>query len=177
MDAGADWAARPGSALRSGGLQDVVFITAMGGLDLAVDLVAPGGSIVLYSAFDPEAKVSVAADRAHREEVSIVGVYNQEPEDWEAGGGHHPLGHHRGRTRPARLRPGTRCPLVDEALALVTSRPTHRVFVETGPGLMPARGRRRGGRRHGRGPRPWPSMGRVGWWRPRKRPSVPESLP
>lgn len=133
IGAGADWTAQPGSARRAGGLQDVVFITAMGGLDLAVDLVAPGGSIVLYSAFDPEATVGVAADRAHRDEVSIVGVFNQEPEDW--------------KRAAAIIRSGViaddldglvtaRYPLslVDEALSLVTSRPTYRVFVETGSG-------------------------------------------
>lgn len=131
-EAGADWVAQPGEARRVGGLQDVVFVTAMGGLDLAVEMVAPGGSVVLYSAFDPEARVGVAADRAHRDEVSIVGVFNQEPEDW--------------RRAAAVIRSGViaddldrlvtaRFPLsrVQEALTLVTSRPTYRVFVEYGP--------------------------------------------
>jgi len=131
--AGADWVARPEAARQVGGLQDVVFVTAMGGLDLAVEMVAPGGSVVLYSAFDPEATVGVAADRAHRDEVSIVGVYSQEPEDWERA--------------VAVIRSGViaddldnlvtaRFPLsrVHEALTLVTSEPTYRVFVENEPG-------------------------------------------
>ena len=132
-DAGADWMARPRAARQVGGLQDVVFVTAMGGLDLAVEMVAPGGSVVLYSAFDPEAKVGIAADRAHRDEISIVGVYSQEPEDW---------------TRAAAIiRSGViaddldrlvtaRFPLsrAHEALTLVTSKPTYRVFVENEPG-------------------------------------------
>ncbi|MYB46084.1 MAG: alcohol dehydrogenase catalytic domain-containing protein [Acidimicrobiia bacterium] len=131
--AGADWVARPEAARQVGGLQDVVFVTAMGGLDLAVEMVAPGGSVVLYSAFDPEAMVGVAADRAHRDEVSIVGVYSQEPEDWERA--------------VAVIRSGVmaddldnlvtaRFPLsrVHEALTLVTSEPTYRVFVENEPG-------------------------------------------
>ena len=132
-DAGADWTAQPGSARRAGGLQDVVFITAMGGLDLAVDLVAPGGSIVLYSAFDPEDTVGVAADRAHRDEVSIVGVFNQEPEDWKRAAAiirSGVIGDDLDRLVTARFP----LSMVDEALALVTSRPTYRVFVENGPG-------------------------------------------
>ncbi|MCY4622355.1 MAG: alcohol dehydrogenase catalytic domain-containing protein [bacterium] len=132
-EAGADWVAGSREARQVGGLQDVVFVTAMGGLDLAVEMVAPGGSVVLYSAFDPEATVNVPADRAHRDEVSIVGAYSQEPEDW--------------KRAAAIIRSGViaddldrlvtaRFPLsrAHEALTLVTSRPTYRVFVENEPG-------------------------------------------
>lgn len=128
-DAGADWVAAPQEALDAGGRQDVVFVTAMGGVDLAVELVDLGGTVVLYSAFDPDVTACVGADRSHREEVSIVGVYNQEPEDW--------------RQTSAILRSGViarqldrlvtaRYPLsrVGDALAQVSSEPTYRVFVE-----------------------------------------------
>ena len=75
----------------------------------------------------------MTADRAHRDEVSIVGVYSQEPEDW--------------MRAAAVIRSGViaddldrlvtaRFPLsrTFEALTLVTSRPTYRVFVENEPG-------------------------------------------
>ncbi|MXY75708.1 MAG: zinc-binding dehydrogenase [Acidimicrobiia bacterium] len=132
-DAGADWVTRPRAARQVGGLQDVVFVTAMGGLDLAVELVAPGGSVVLYSAFDPEATVGMAADRAHRDEISIVGVYSQEPEDWMRAAAvirSGVIADDLDRLVTARF-PLTRA---QEALTLVTSQPTYRVFVENEPG-------------------------------------------
>ncbi|MCY3580381.1 MAG: alcohol dehydrogenase catalytic domain-containing protein [bacterium] len=131
-EAGADWVAAPEQARQVGGRQDVVFVTAMGGLDLAWDIVDVGGSIGLYSSFASEAVVRVEADRAHREEISVVGIFNQEPEDW--------------RRAAALIRSGAlsdpldglisaRYPMarIDQALALVTSLPTYRVFVEGGP--------------------------------------------
>ena len=131
--AGADWVAEPGEARRIGGLQDVVFVTAMGGLRQAVELAGPGGSIALYSAFDPGDTVGVAADRAHREETSIVGVFNQEPEDWRRAASVLRSGAIAGeldRLITARLP----LPRVGEALTLVTTQPTYRVFVENESG-------------------------------------------
>lgn len=127
--AGADWVAAPEDALRVGGSQDVVFVAAMGGVGLAVELADAGGTVVLYSSFDPELEIRIGAHRMHRDEVSIVGVYNQEPEDW--------------KEASTILRSGLlaadlerlitgRYPLtgIGDALHLVATEPTYRVFVE-----------------------------------------------
>ena len=126
---GASWVATPDKALEVGGKQDVVFVTAMDGVDLAVELADYGGTVVLYSAFDKELPATVGADRSHREEVAIVGAFSQEPEDWKLGS--------------AYIRSGViaedldrlvtaRYPFeqIGDALRLVTSEPTYRVFVE-----------------------------------------------
>jgi threonine dehydrogenase-like Zn-dependent dehydrogenase len=126
---GATWTATPETALEVGGKQDVVFVTAMGGVDLAVEMADLGGSVVLYSAFDKELPATVGADRSHREEVSIVGSFSQEPRDWQLGS--------------AYIRSGAIAADLDamvtatygfddvvEALTLVNSEPTFRVFVE-----------------------------------------------
>ena len=131
--AGADWVATPEDAFGVGGHQDVVFVAATGGVNLAVELADIGGTVVLYSSFDPELEIRIGAHRVHRDEVSIVGVYNQEPEDW--------------KQTSTILRSGLlareldrlitgKYPLsrVDEALHLVVSEPTYRVFVEPDPG-------------------------------------------
>ena len=127
--AGAGWVATPQEAATMAGTQDVVFVAAMGGVDLAVELADVGGTVVLYSAFDPQLEVSISADRCHSQEISIVGAYNQEPEDW--------------RRTSTLLRSGViaedldrlvtaRYPFskVGDALTHVTSEPTYRVFVE-----------------------------------------------
>jgi len=127
--AGADWVATPETALEVGGKQDVVFVTAMGGVDLAVEMADFGGSVVLYSAFGKDVQASVGADRSHREEVSIVGAFSQEPSDW--------------KTASAYIRSGVIADELDamitatypfsqveDALRLVTTEPTYRVFVE-----------------------------------------------
>jgi len=128
-EAGADWVATPENALETGGKQDVIFVTAMAGVDLAVEMAERGGTVVLYSAFDKEMPATVGADRSHREEVAIVGAFSQEPEDWKMGS--------------AYIRSGliaddldklvtARYPFeqVADALRLVTTEPTYRVFVE-----------------------------------------------
>jgi threonine dehydrogenase-like Zn-dependent dehydrogenase len=126
---GATWTASPEDALEVGGKQDVVFVTAMAGVDLAVEMADVGGTVVLYSAFDKELPATVGADRSHREEVAIVGSFSQEPEDWQLGS--------------AYIRSGILSDDLDalvtakydfdsvaDALTLVTSEPTFRVFVE-----------------------------------------------
>ena len=130
--AGAAWTAGPDEALNVGGKHDVIFVTAAGGVDLAVSMADLGGTVVLYSAFDTALPATVGADRSHREEVSIVGAFSQEPDDW--------------RLTAAYLRSGTLTadldPLISArfafddigaALELVTTRPTYRVFIETEP--------------------------------------------
>jgi L-iditol 2-dehydrogenase len=129
LEAGADWVAKPEDALEVGGMQDVIFVTAMAGVDLAVEMANKGGTVVLYSAFDKELPATVGADKSHREEVSIVGAFSQEPDDWKYGA--------------ALIRSGLIADELDslvtatfpferisEALHLVTSEPTYRVFVE-----------------------------------------------
>jgi threonine dehydrogenase-like Zn-dependent dehydrogenase len=127
--AGADWVATPEQALEVGGKQDVVVVCAMGGVDLAVEIADVGGTVVLYSAFDKEVPATVGADKSHREEVAIVGAFQQTPDDW--------------RDASAYLKAGVLADdlealvtatfpfsQVEEALRLVTSEPTYRVFVQ-----------------------------------------------
>jgi L-iditol 2-dehydrogenase len=128
-EAGADWVATPDTALEVGGRQDVVFVTAAGGVDLAVEMADLGGTVVLYSAFDDEVSATVGADRSHRNEVAIVGAFQQTAEDW--------------RDAAALLRSGVLAsdldPLVtatypfdevEDALRLATTEPTYRVFLQ-----------------------------------------------
>lgn len=129
---GATWTATPDQALEVGGKQDVICVTAMGGVDLAVEMADIGGTVVLYSAFDKDVMACVGADKSHREEVAIVGAFSQEPADWQLGA--------------AYIRSGLIAADLDslvtatygfdtvtEALQLVTSEPTFRVFVEPPP--------------------------------------------
>ncbi|GAA5058299.1 2-desacetyl-2-hydroxyethyl bacteriochlorophyllide A dehydrogenase [Thermocatellispora tengchongensis] len=82
--AGATWTAAPDEAVELGGKQDLVFVTAgaPGALELAVSLCDDGGTVVLYGAFDKSLSVGVSPDAIHHHELSIVGVYSHEPEDW-----------------------------------------------------------------------------------------------
>ncbi|MCL1597839.1 MAG: hypothetical protein M3094_01545, partial [Actinomycetia bacterium] len=128
-EAGADWVATPEDAVAVGGMQDVIFVTAMAGVDLAVEMADKGGTVVLYSAFDKALPATVGADKSHREEVAIVGAFSQEPEDWQYAS--------------SLIRSGLIADELDslvtatfpfervgEALELVVSEPTYRVFVE-----------------------------------------------
>jgi L-iditol 2-dehydrogenase len=87
--AGANWTASPQDARDAGGLSEVVFVTAGGPgvLELALDLLAKGGSAVLYGAFPGDVSVSVGPNDMHHEETSIIGVHSHEPEDWRAAAG------------------------------------------------------------------------------------------
>jgi threonine dehydrogenase-like Zn-dependent dehydrogenase len=128
-DVGATWVAKPDDALEVGGKQDVIFVTAMAGVDLAVELADLGGTVVLYSAFDKELPATVGADRSHREEVAIVGAFSQEPEDWKLGSSYIRSGiiaDELDRLVTARF-PFEQ---IGDALRLVTTEPTYRVFVE-----------------------------------------------
>lgn len=130
--AGATWTATPDQALAVGGKQDVIFVTAMAGVDLAVEMADKGATVVLYSAFDESLPATVGADKSHREEIAIVGAFSQEPEDW--------------KLAAAYIRSGILAPELDamvtakydfatvtEALTLVSTKPTFRVFVEPPP--------------------------------------------
>jgi threonine dehydrogenase-like Zn-dependent dehydrogenase len=126
---GAAWTATPDEALETGGKQDVVCVTAMGGVDLAVEMADLGGTVVLYSAFDKELPATVGADKSHREEVSIVGAFSQEPEDWKLGSSYIRSGVI-AEDLDALVTAKFDFDTVADALTLVTSEPTYRVFVE-----------------------------------------------
>lgn len=129
---GATWTATPDNALEVGGKQDIIFVTAMAGVELAVEMADLAGSVVLYSAFADDLPATVGAQRAHHEETKIIGAFSQEAEDW--------------RTAAGIIRSGIIAADLDalvtakygfdgveEALQLVTSQPTFRVFVEPPP--------------------------------------------
>lgn len=128
-DAGATWTAAPDEALEVGGKQDVVFVTAMAGVDLAVEMADLGGAVVLYSAFDKDLPATVGADKSHREEVAIVGAFSQEPEDWRLGAAYIRSGILHDDLEPL-ITAKYDFDSAGDALRLVTSEPTYRVFVE-----------------------------------------------
>ena len=86
-EAGATWTATPDDA--AGRKADMVYVTAgaPGALELGLSLCDDGGTVVLYGAFPKDHVASVGPDFVHHHEVSIVGVYSQEPEDWRAAAG------------------------------------------------------------------------------------------
>ncbi len=128
-DFGASWTATPDEALEIGGKQDVVFVTAMAGVDLAVEMADLGGTVVLYSAFDNALPATVGADKSHREEVAIVGAFSQEPEDWQLGSSYIRSGILHDDLE-ALVTARYDFDTVTDALTLVTTEPTFRVFVE-----------------------------------------------
>jgi L-iditol 2-dehydrogenase len=89
VEAGATWVADPAAARATGGEQDLVFVTAgaPGALELALELCDDGATVVVYGAFPKELAVPVGPDAIHHHELSIVGVYSHEPEDWRTAAG------------------------------------------------------------------------------------------
>jgi len=129
--AGAAWTATPEDALEVGGPNDVVFVTAPAGVDLAVEMCDYGGTVVLFSAFPKDDVARLPSDLSHRKEISIVGAFSQEPDDW--------------RMASSLIRSGVIAGDLDEmvsarfdldhvadALRLVTTEPTFRVMVGSG---------------------------------------------
>lgn len=129
-EAGAAWTATPDRARDADGKQDIVFITAgaPGAFELALDLCDDAGAIVLYTAFPKDMTATVGLDLLHHHEISVIGVYSQEPEDW--------------RTAAGLLRSGVLGPDLDrlvtgrygldtvaDALTLATTSPVYRVLV------------------------------------------------
>ncbi len=84
-DAGASWVATPDELAAYAHDQDVVFVTAgvPGALEQALGLVAIAGSVVLFGAFPKDLSAGVSPDEIHHHGLSIIGVYSQEPEDWQ----------------------------------------------------------------------------------------------
>ncbi len=127
--AGADWVATPEDAFRVGGHQDVVVVAAMGGIRQGLELADAGGTVILYSSFDPELEISIAPHMMHRYEVSVVGVYNQEPEDWTETSSILRSGL-LARDLDSLVSDSYPLTRIEDALNRVVSEPTYRVFVE-----------------------------------------------
>lgn len=89
--AGATWTASVDHAVAHGHghAHDVVFVTAgaPGAMELAMELADDGATVVVYGAFPKDLQVPVGPDAIHHHELSIVGVYSQEPEDWRTATG------------------------------------------------------------------------------------------
>ena len=88
-EAGADWTAGPDDLASWNGQNDAVFVTAgaPGAVELALDLCDDAGTVALYGAFPKDVMASVGADRIHHHELSIIGVFSHEPEDWRTAAG------------------------------------------------------------------------------------------
>jgi L-iditol 2-dehydrogenase len=128
--ANASWVAQPDEALARGGKQDVVFVTAgaPGAVELAVSLCDAGGTVVLYGAFPKDHRARIDPDDLHHREVSIIGVYSHEPEDWR-----HACGWIRSgaiaKDLDALVTARFGLDAVAEALALAARSPVYRVLV------------------------------------------------
>lgn len=127
---GSDWVATPGDARAMQHSEDLVFVTAgaPGALELALELCDDGGTVVLYGAFPKDLVVPIPPDVLHHHEVSIVGTYSQEPEDWRTAAGlirSGALAPDLDRLVTARFSLGD----VDRAFELVTHHPVYRVLV------------------------------------------------
>ncbi len=129
-EAGADWATAPDDTAGHYGAHDIVFVTAgtPGAVELALDLCDDAGAVVLYGAFPKDVTASVGADRVHHHELSIIGVFSQEPQDWRTAAGlleSGALSADLDRLVTARYGLAE----VAEALTLATSEPVYRVMV------------------------------------------------
>jgi L-iditol 2-dehydrogenase len=83
-EAGADWTAVPDEAVATGGKQDLVFVTAgaPGALETALALCDDGGTVVLFGAFPKDLVAGIGPDAVHHHELTVMGVFSHEPEDW-----------------------------------------------------------------------------------------------
>ncbi|HEY6378652.1 MAG TPA: alcohol dehydrogenase catalytic domain-containing protein [Candidatus Dormibacteraeota bacterium] len=129
--AGAHWTATPDEArAEHAHALDTVVITAgaPGALELGLELLDEGGTVVLFGAFPKELTASVPPDALHHHEHTVVGVYSHEPRDWHVAA--------------ALIRSGVLAADLDalvtarfgldgvgEALALAASAPVYRVLV------------------------------------------------
>jgi threonine dehydrogenase-like Zn-dependent dehydrogenase len=126
----ASWVATPENAVQRDGDQDVVFVTAgvPGSLELAVSMCDVGGTVVLYGAFPKDHRATVDPDALHHRELSIVGVYSHEPEDWRTASGWIRSGTLAGDL-DALVTARFRLDAVADALTLVAGSPVYRVLV------------------------------------------------
>jgi L-iditol 2-dehydrogenase len=127
---GVSWVASPDDALQHAGEHDVVYVTAgvPGALELAISLCDVGGTVVLYGAFPKDYRASVDPDALHHHEVSIVGVYSHEPQDWRVAVGWIRSGALAGDL-DALVTARFGLDAVADALQLVSSTPVYRVLV------------------------------------------------
>jgi threonine dehydrogenase-like Zn-dependent dehydrogenase len=127
---GASWVATPDEAAARARSSDVVFLTAgvPGTLELALSLCDVGGTVVLYGAFPKEHRATVEPDPLHHGELSIVGVFSQEPEDWNTAAGWVRSGV-LAKDLDALVTARFRLEAVAEALALAADSPVYRVLV------------------------------------------------
>ena len=130
IEAGASRVGSVDGAQKWSGEHDVVFVTAgvPGAVELALDLCDDGGAVVLYGAFPKDIMASVGADRIHHHELSIIGVYSQEPQDWREAAGmlrSGALGADLDRLVTARYSLAD----VGDAMQLATTSPVYRVLV------------------------------------------------
>ena len=129
-EAGADRVAAPDDLADWQADHDIVFVTAgaPGAVELALDLCDDAGAVVLYGAFPKDVTASVGADRIHHHELSIIGVFSQEPEDWRTAAGllqSGALAADLDRLVTARYRLDE----VADAMTLAASQPVYRVLV------------------------------------------------
>jgi threonine dehydrogenase-like Zn-dependent dehydrogenase len=128
--AGASWTSTPGDAGARGAVADVVFVTAgvPGALEVALSLCDDAGTVVLYGAFPKDHTASVSPDAIHHHEISIVGVYSQEPDDWRTAAGLLASGV-LGADLDALVTARYKLAEVGDALALAANSPVYRVLV------------------------------------------------
>jgi threonine dehydrogenase-like Zn-dependent dehydrogenase len=129
-EAGANRVADPADLADWHGDHDIVFVTAgtPGAVELAMDLCDDAGAVVLYGAFPKDIMASVGADRIHHHELSIIGVFSQEPDDWRTAAGlleSGALAADLDRLVTARYQLAD----VADALALAVEQPVYRVMV------------------------------------------------
>jgi threonine dehydrogenase-like Zn-dependent dehydrogenase len=129
-DAGATWTSSPSAATRVGGTQDVIFVTAgaPGALEVAIEMADDAATVVLYGAFPKDLSVAVGPDAIHHHELSIVGVYSQEPEDWRASAGFIRSGA-LARDLDALVTARFGLDSVGDAFTMATTQPVYRVLV------------------------------------------------
>lgn len=129
-DAGADWTATPDALSDIPGQSEVVVVTAgvAGAVESALDRLAPGGSVALFGAFPKDLLADINPQNFHHDELSVVGVYAHEPEDWRSAAGLIASGSIASELDDLVT---ARFPLegVEDALQLATSQPVFRVFV------------------------------------------------
>jgi threonine dehydrogenase-like Zn-dependent dehydrogenase len=132
--AGVGWTSMPDAALDTGGRQDIVFVTAgvPGALELALQMTDDTGTIVLYGAFPKEMTVPVPPDSLHHHEISIIGVVNQEPQDWRTAAGLIASGA-LGADLDALVTARFSLASVQEAMELAARQPVYRVLVGDAP--------------------------------------------
>ena len=131
--AGATWTTTPAGAAERGRAHDIVFVTAgvPGAVELALSICDDGGNVVLYGAFDKALQAPIGPDTIHHHEISVIGVYSQEPRDWRTASGLIASGAIAGdldRLVTARFS----LEQVQDAFALASSQPVYRVLVDAG---------------------------------------------